>query len=96
MKSTGSKLGIAAAMVAWAAGMLVSGVSSATLDIQKKAKAAGFKADNCQYCHVDKLPKKGASEGNDRGKWLRDQKEKKKAAEVDPAWLKDYPGDKAK
>jgi len=96
MKSTGSKLGIAAAMIAWAVGMLLSGVSSATLDIQKKAKAAGFKADNCQYCHVDKLPKKGASTGNERGAWLRDQKEKKKATEVDPAWLKDYPGDKAK
>jgi hypothetical protein len=96
MKSTGSKLGVAAAMLAWAGGMLLSGVSSATLDIQKKAKAAGFKADNCQYCHVDKLPKKGASTGNERGTWLRDQKEKKKAAEVDPAWLKDYPGDKAK
>ena len=96
MRSTGSKLGFAAAMIAWAAGMLLSGVSSATLDIQKKAKAAGIKADNCQYCHVDKLPKKGASEGNERGKWLREQKEKKKAAEVDPAWLKDYPGDKAK
>ncbi|HEV8117001.1 MAG TPA: hypothetical protein VGQ32_00670 [Thermoanaerobaculia bacterium] len=94
MKSTGSKLGIAAAMIAWAAGMLLSGVSSATLDIQKKAKAAGFKADNCQYCHVDKLPKKGASTGNERGIWLREQKEKKKAAEVDPAWLKDYPADK--
>ena len=96
MKSTGSKLGIAAAMVAWAAGMLLSGVSSATLDIQKKAKAAGFKAENCLFCHVDKLPKKGASEGNERGKWLREQKDKKKVAEVDPAWLKDYPGDKAK
>jgi hypothetical protein len=94
MKSTGSKLGIAAAMIAWAAGMLLSGVSSATLDIQKKAKAAGFKADNCQYCHADKLPKKGAVTHNDRGNWLVKEKEKRNAKEVDPAWLKDYPGDK--
>ena len=96
MKKTGSKIGIAAALLAWAGGMLLSGVSTATLDIQKKAKAAGFKADSCLYCHVDKLPKKGASVGNERGNWLREQKAKKKAAEVDPAWLKDYPGDKAK
>ena len=31
---------------------------------------------------------------NPRGKWLIEQKEKHKAAEVDPAWLKDYPGGK--
>ena len=96
MKKTGSNLGIAAAMLAWAGGMLLSGVSSATLDIQKKAKAAGFKAENCLYCHADKLPKKGASMGNERGTWLRAEKEKRHAKEVDPAWLKDYPGDKAK
>ena len=96
MNRTGSKLSIAAALLAWAGGMLFSGTSSATLDIQKKAKAAGFKADTCLYCHVDKLPKKGASTGNERGLWLREQKEKKQAKEVDPAWLKDYPGDKAK
>ena len=96
MKGSGPKLGIGAALLAWAAGMLLTGTSSATLDIQKKAKAAGFKAENCQYCHVDKLPKKGASAGNERGNWLREQKEKKQAKEVDPAWLKEYPGDKAK
>ncbi len=96
MRTMGSKLGIAAAMLAWAGGMLLSGVSSATLDIQKKAKAAGFEAKNCQYCHVDKLPKKGTSTGNERGAWLRAEKEKRQAKEVDPAWLKDYPGDKAK
>jgi hypothetical protein len=94
MKSTGSKLGIAAAMVAWAAGMLLSGTSSATLDIQKKAKTAGFKADNCLYCHTEKMPKKGAVTHNDRGNWLVAEKDKRKAKEVDPAWLKDYPGDK--
>jgi hypothetical protein len=31
---------------------------------------------------------------NERGKWLVEQKAQKKAAEVDPAWLKDYPGGK--
>ena len=40
--------------LAWLA---LGGVASATMDMQKKAKAAGFEATNCQYCHVDKLPK---------------------------------------
>lgn len=94
MKSTGSKLGIAAAMIAWAVGMLLSGVSSATLDIQKKAKAAGFPATDCMYCHTEKMPKKGSAAENDRGQWLVAEKAKRQAKEVDPAWLKDYPADK--
>ena len=96
MKRSGSAVGAAAVALAWAAGMLVGGTSSATLPISKKAKELGFKVENCQYCHVDKLPKKGASNPNERGAWMRDQKEKRHAKEVDPAWLKDYPGDKAK
>ena len=32
----------------------------------------------------------GASTLNDRGKWLAAEKDKRKAAEVDAAWLKDY------
>ena len=64
--------------------------AQATLDIQKKAKAAGFDAPNCLYCHTEKLPKKGAVNHNDRGKWLVAQKEAKKAKEVDVSWLKDY------
>ena len=31
---------------------------------------------------------------NERGKWLLEQKAKHGAKEVDPAWLKDYPGGK--
>jgi hypothetical protein len=96
MKRSGSTIGVAAVALAWAAGMLVGGTSSATLPISKKAKELGFKVENCQYCHVDKLPKKGASNPNERGAWLRAEKEKRHAKEVDPAWLKDYPGDKAK
>lgn len=62
----------------------------ATLQMQKAAKEKGFAATNCQFCHVDKLPKKGASANNDRGKFLVDQKAKKNAKEVDVSWLKDY------
>ena len=56
MKKTGSGLGLAIVLLVWCGGMLLSGVSSATLDIQKKAKAAGIPADNCLYCHSEKLP----------------------------------------
>jgi mono/diheme cytochrome c family protein len=64
--------------------------ASATVDMQKKAKAAGLEAQNCAYCHGEKLPKKGASTLNDRGKWLTTEKDKRKAKEVDAAWLKEY------
>jgi hypothetical protein len=65
-------------------------VATATMPIQKKAKELGYPATNCQYCHVDKLPKKDAAAFNDRGKWLHEEKEKRKAKEVDVSWLKDY------
>jgi mono/diheme cytochrome c family protein len=64
--------------------------ASATVDMQKKAKAAGFAAQNCLYCHGEKLPKKGASTLSDRGNWLAAEKDKRKAKEVDATWLKDY------
>lgn len=52
----------------------------------KKAQDLGFKdIQNCQACH-SKLPAL-----NEMGQWLKDEKGKRKAAEVDLAWLKDYP-----
>jgi hypothetical protein len=92
MKRRGSQVGLAGIFAFWAAWVTLTGTSSATLPVQKKAKELGFPATNCQYCHVEKLPKKGATTHNDRGKWLIAQKEKKGAKEVDPAWLKDYTG----
>jgi len=74
----------------------MAGTSRATLPISKKAKELGFPVENCQYCHVDKLPKKEKNDPNERGQWLRDEKKKRGAKDVDPAWLKDYPGDKSK
>jgi hypothetical protein len=70
--------------------LLTSASAYATMPMQKKAKDLGFPVTGCTYCHVDKLPKKGAAALNDRGKWLMAEKEKRKAAEVDVAWLKDY------
>ncbi|MGH9315906.1 MAG: hypothetical protein ACRD1P_02205 [Thermoanaerobaculia bacterium] len=92
MKKSGSRLGLAGMLVFWAGWIAFSGVSSATLPIQKKAKELGFDAQNCMYCHNEKLPKKGAVTHNERGKWLLAEKEKRGVKEVDPAWLKDYPG----
>lgn len=75
-----------------ALGLMAGGprTASATVDMQKKAKAAGVEVQNCLHCHGEKLPKKGASTLNDKGKWLVDEKDKRKAKEVDPAWLKEY------
>jgi hypothetical protein len=92
MRRRGSFVGLIGILAFWAGWIALSGVSSATLPIQKKAKELGFEATNCMYCHNEKLPKKGAMSHNERGKWLLGQKEKKGAKEVDPAWLKDYPG----
>ena len=94
MSKPNSRIALTALALFWAGWILVTSTSTATLPVQKKAKELGFAATNCQYCHVEKLPKKGAVSHNDRGKWLIAEKGKRKAAEVDPAWLKDYPGDK--
>jgi hypothetical protein len=94
MKKSGSQIGVIGVLVFWASWILLSGTSSATLPIQKKAKELGFEATNCMYCHNEKLPKKGAVSHNERGKWLIAEKDKRKAKEVDPAWLKDYSGNK--
>ena len=68
-----------------------AGTASANLPMQKKAKDLGITGvQNCQSCHVDKLPKKEAHKFNERGQWLVDQKEKRKAKEIDVAWLKEY------
>jgi len=84
-----------AVIVLWTGGWLAgAGQASATVDMQKKAKAAGLAAQNCLYCHGEKLPKKGASTLNDRGKWLMTEKDKRKAKEADATWLKDYVGKK--
>ena len=83
----------AAAMVLACAGAWLAspGTASATMPMQKKAKELGIASvQNCQSCHAEKLPKKGASTLNDRGKWLTAEKDKRKAGEIDVGWLKDY------
>ena len=73
------------------------GVATAKTPWLKKTKDMGLPAQNCMYCHTEKLPKKDTFKPealNDRGKWMMAEKDKRKAAEIDPAWLKDYPGPK--
>jgi hypothetical protein len=74
-------------LLVWVAGI---GLGSATLPIQKQAKAAGAESATCMACHNEKLPKKDAMTLNDKGKWLAAEKETRKAKVVDGAWLKDY------
>jgi len=91
MRKARAGVGVAAALLGVGTWLAGTGVATATLPIQKKAKELGYTAvTNCQSCHVDKLPKKDAAKLNDRGKWLHEEKEKRKAKEVDAAWLKDY------
>jgi mono/diheme cytochrome c family protein len=74
-----------------AAALLAAGHARADVAMQKKAKELGITSvQNCQSCHVDKMPKKGAAKANEMGQWLVDQKETRKAKEIDVAWLKEY------
>src|SRR5262245_33193155 len=79
-----------ATALALAVSLAGAAVVSATVPMQKKAKDLGLPAQSCLYCHGEKLPKKGAVTYNDRGKWLQAEKDKRKAKDVDVAWLKDY------
>ena len=96
MKTQGSRTGLIALVLFWCGWIAFSGTSTATLEHQKQAKSAGVDVKNCQYCHIDKLPKKDKDghELNDLGKWLVAEKEKRGAKEVDGSWAKDCPGKK--
>jgi hypothetical protein len=94
MKKPDTGIALTALVLFWTGSIALTSVSTATLPIQKKAKELGFAAENCLYCHNEKLPKKGAVTHNARGEWLKAEKEKRHAKEVDANWLKYYPGDK--
>lgn len=71
--------------------LLWAAIAQADVAMQKKAKELGLTSvQNCQSCHVDKMPKKDSAKVNEMGQWLVDQKEARKAKEVDVAWLKEY------
>jgi hypothetical protein len=95
MKSTKRPVLILAAGYVVLAG--IATLSSAKGLWVKKCKDIGLPAENCLYCHTEKMPKKDTFKPetlNDRGKWLLAEKDKRKAKESDPEWLKDYPGGK--
>lgn len=94
MNRKATNLGLGAVLLAWSGWIFLAETSSATLSMQKKAKDLGFPVENCLYCHGEKMPKKDAVTYNDRGQWLKSEKQKRNAKEVDVAWLKDYPGEK--
>lgn len=74
----------------------IQGMATAKALWVKQAKDLGFPAQNCMYCHTEKMPKKDTFKVdslNDRGKWLMSEKDKQKK-EIDLNWLKDYPGGK--
>ncbi len=76
--------------VAVVVSLFFAATAFAGLALQKEAKKAGFEANNCLYCHNEKLPKKGAATQNARGQFLVDEKAKRKAEAIDVNWLKDY------
>jgi hypothetical protein len=97
--SDSKRVTVVAASVASGAllSLLASVPAGATPQMVSQAKAAGFPAQNCQYCHTVAMPKKEGfkpEELNERGKWLLSERDKLKATEVKPEWLKNYPGGK--
>jgi len=50
-------------------------------------KARKFGAKDCTFCHINP---EGGPPWNDRGKWLIQEKEKRKADQVDVEWLAEY------
>ena len=97
--SNSKRVTVVAASVASGAllSLLASVPAGATPQMVSQAKAAGFPAQNCQYCHTVAMPKKEGfkpEELNERGKWLLSERDKLKATEVKPEWLKNYPGGK--
>jgi len=50
-------------------------------------KAKKFGAKDCTFCHVNA---EGGPPWNDRGKWLIQEKEKRKADQIDVEWLAEY------
>ncbi len=94
MKSRVSRIGALVSLLIVGGWLGLSATSSADMEIQKQAKAAGVDVKNCQYCHTAALPKKESHDLNDAGKWLVAEKDKRGAKTVDGAWIKDYPGNK--
>jgi len=78
-------------------GCLSTAPASATPQLFSEATKQGLPAQNCQYCHVSKAPRKDSyrpEDLNERGKWLMTEKDNQRAKDVKADWLKQYPGSK--
>ncbi|MDP1831414.1 MAG: hypothetical protein Q8K67_05100 [Geothrix sp.] len=74
-----------------AAALIIAVPAQAKMPWVKKSQELGFaEVKDCKACHVGAAKKGG--ELSERGKFLEDMKTKKKAAEVDLNWQKDYKG----
>jgi hypothetical protein len=54
-----------------------------------KAQDLGYPAKDCTYCHTKAS---GGAGWNARGTWLKAEKKKRHADQIDVEWLKDYKG----
>lgn len=74
-----------------AAALILAVPAQAKMPWVKKSQELGFaEVKDCKACHVGAAKKGG--DLSERGKFLMDTKAKKKAAEVDLNWLKEYKG----
>jgi len=72
-----------------AVGRLVGDASDA-----KEGERVGLPGRELLVLPRREAAKKDAVTYNDRGKWLKAEKQKRNAKEVDVSWLKEYPGEK--
>ncbi len=96
MKQQGLAVGTDGGASLWGGWIAFSGTSSADMEHPEAGEGGRRGVKDCTTCHVDKLSeeRRVPHEFNDAGKWLVAEKDKRKAAKVDGAWLKDYPGKK--
>ncbi|MBP1628909.1 MAG: hypothetical protein H6Q00_3384 [Holophagaceae bacterium] len=78
-------------LVALAGLLALSVTAQAKAPWTVKAKAVDSGVKNCDSCHTNGMKAKKGDPLTERGNWLVAEKGKKKAAEVDPAWLANYP-----
>lgn len=87
MNTTRIKRVILVAMVVAAMGAALTATTEAKPAYLRQAKALGFPAENCTYCHVKAS---GGAGWNARGQWLIQEKKNRNARTVSVEWLREY------
>lgn len=75
------------ATVGFVASLLVALAAPSVAYPQFLETAKKFGAKDCRFCHIKP---DGGEPFAARGRWLRKEKERRKADEVDPNWLAQY------